>query len=87
MSKLPETIKKEIFQEKKYSVLITFNSKGEIIKLSLFVSKKGGLTLNDEQLLKVYNTIRQSKVDMSELEIADDFGYSLISMSLLERNK
>lgn len=69
---LPEEIKQVLI---KYNVRLTifFNAKGESFYLFFLMSKKDKFPLNDEQWLKVYHTFRHLKIDLSKLELLDNF--------------
>lgn len=72
-SKLTDTIKQEIIKYDRVVLSLRFDSKGDVYAILIMLFTKDNFILNDEQWLEVNNISRKIKVDISKLDVKEDF--------------
>lgn len=72
-SKLTDTIKQKIIKYDRVVLSLRFDSKGNVYAILIMLFTKDNFILNDEQWLEVNSISRKIKVDISKLDVKEDF--------------
>lgn len=87
ISNLSDSLKQKILQ-RRIIVSFYFDKEGKILKVVIYISKKGDFMLPERDFLEIYYLFRDLKLDMTKIAIDKNFewGHFVCSMSkLLER--